>query len=232
MKYIFFFVILLSFSCKLPNTLDGKYYYSGGFVGESWLLKKDGSFTYNMYSCTGGYEGAGNYKIKDDSIHIIFAQYPGTSLQSSKIESIKTDSLSKSWELKFELSDRKDLSTLPFAVIITRDTSGNILKGTQTDLDGQAFINLPDYNATVFITIQYVGYEKINYELQNPGSYLVKGELADSFTKYIETNTRWDYRILNLSENKITWQTTYMDTIEYNQVKKYKSKTILKRSTL
>ncbi len=227
MKYIFFFVILVSVSCKVPNTLDGEYYYSTGFVGANWHFKKDGSFTYDMWSCTGGYEGVGNYKIKDDSIHITFAQFPDSSLHSSKIDSKRTDSLSESWMLKFEVSDSS--SALTSAVIIIMDTSGKTLKIAQTDWDGLAFIMLPDYNAAVFITIQYIGYGKIKYELQNPGSYFVKGTLAESFNSYFETNTRWDYRILNLSENKITWQTTYIDTTEYNQVKKHKSKTTLRR---
>ncbi len=227
MKYIFFFVILLSVSCKLPNTLEGEYSYSAGFVGENWYFNKDGSFTYDMWSCTGGYRGAGNYKIKDDSIHFTFAQLPGSSLHSSIIEAKRTDSISESWNIKVE--DRDNSDVLPFAVIIITDTSGKRLKAIQTDLDGQALINLPNYNAAVFITINYIGYGKINYELPNPGSYLVKGTLAESFNRYIEPNTHWDYRILNSSENKITWQTTYTDTINYNRVKKHKSKTTLSR---
>jgi hypothetical protein len=223
---IILFLLAFLFSQK-PSYLQGDYYETEhGMIGASWHFEKDGTFTYSEANCEGGTVGNGIYKLESDSVHFIF-QAAATSNIASKLEAIKQQEAVQGWRLDFRLKERETDEPVMFAVIVAKDSAGNILQGVTSDFDGKAVLKIPNHHGSIFIAVQYVGFATAELKLKSPGSYLIKGTMSQAFgPSGVPAGTRYDYRLLSIGKKGMKWQTSYTDpdttvVIEVKRIKKH-----------
>lgn len=223
MKFILLFLTLAIVGT--PRYLEGDYFETHhGMVGASWHFEKDGTFTYSEGNCEGGREGNGTYELSGDSLHILF-HTPARLRSTSFIRTIKQENKADGWELNLQVQDDVTAEDVIFAIILIRDSAGNLLKQTASDIDGRALVKMPDYKGAILISIQNPGYEKAEVKLSKAGSYALKAILVSGFGPAgVPAGTRYDYRLLSAGKKSMQWQTTCTepDTTVIIELKKYK----------
>lgn len=214
MRY-FLFLLVFSVSCRLPQTLEGHYYESyHGFGGANYYFHKDGTFEYDYSSCTGGSEGYGKYVVDKDSIHFYFLPFHASDSSKPQMNILRSGApTTEKIELEFSVRDDSTLEGIPFVVIVLKDSIGNTLKGTQTDLDGKCNISYSGYSGSIKIEIKMIGYEQMARPLNGNTNYVFDIRLHEKkFNGYIEGGTHFDF-YARKSGKKIVYKIKVRDTV-------------------
>jgi hypothetical protein len=177
MKYFFFLIVLISFSCHLPKKLEGNYFENiNGFCGRTWHFNKDGTFSLNG-SCEGDkYIGKGTYEVSNDSIHFFFGDFYSSRDSAHSFVEVMNEkkSLNDSTEIKFEVMDDSTREPVLFPIIVITDSMGKNLAGIQGGTDGRSTLHIGGYKGALKISVSCSGYRSAHYTLTKSGDCTLK----------------------------------------------------------
>ena len=199
--------------------LEGSFYEKHNEFGSAdWNFEKNGTFDYYQPNSKGGRFGMGKYIIEADSVHFLFEKYPREEEKKQYLSISKQDSSVLEWEFNFVVADVSSGEAIQSAGILLKDTLGNLIGSTETNLEGIAALKITSYNGKLILKIINEGYHTMDYTLSEPGSYLAKAYLQSSIhdQNYIDSGTRMDYKVLKMEKNAMTWQTSYKDSISHD----------------
>ncbi|MDQ3108968.1 MAG: hypothetical protein M3R17_03645 [Bacteroidota bacterium] len=210
-----FLIALFCFSVLInpPDYFEGDYFAAQqGMIGGNWHFAKDGTFSYSEQNCEGGRTGEGKYELRNDSVYFTFLPYPGVERKSTFDINVVGQGINYAdnrWAFDFHVTDAATFEGLPFGIIALKDSSGNMLKGTQADLDGNLKAEINGYRGKVFVHAQYPGFMKVDEVLNVAGIYKIEALMIPSSVPAHIENETWNYKLLKNESEEIIFQQSY-----------------------
>jgi hypothetical protein len=219
MKQLLIILTLLSANAFGQKTFTGTYFTSKkdiGFESDIFQFKKNGTFRYVFFTCTGTGLGKGKYEItKDDSLKLQFIDCEACS-QTKEIE-IKEDS-SENIEIDLKIKIWEDDSEMVGVNVYFP----SIVVGTTSDETGNAKLLLPRFTETKILRIDFIGYNSVDIEVHKEYSK-IKGVIRlSSHWIYNHEDTK-TFKIISWTNSKLKLRRYPKLNITYDSVNESKA---------
>jgi len=222
MRKILFFLFILSIQNISfgQKTISGNFHNSKkdiGFESDIFQLKKDGTFRYVFFTCTGTGFGKGNYEItKNDSLKLYFKDcedFENNGLL--KISTKNNDSL----QINLKIVSTEDGDILPGANCVFLNTK----KGFSSDIDGNASITIPKLKEDIILEISFLGLENKKILISKETSEITGTVKLSSNVWTFSREESKSFKILNISSSKIRLQRYPNRSISYDRISSKKA---------
>lgn len=206
MRILFIILFFPSLQLEAQNIVNGKYCTPSDMVGHCITFHSKAAFTYEFWGCLGSSKsGQGIYKIKDDSLFLMFSSKDTSINQylTSNITTTDNDSI----VFNFSIYDKADNSKMDWAGIKMRDKEDSLLYSTRTDTSGNATIKLKKSNSMLTLSIQYLGYKSTpHYIIPDSNKNISAFIVQDKYHHEFENGTMKSYKILEIKKNRLMLQ--------------------------
>ena len=188
---------------KVFLKIKGTYCHRGQSYTNCITFINDSLFDYSLsnYVDDGYHEqGKGIYKRDCDKLILSFcyADSLKTSSYRSSITKCKTrDSLS----VKFLIQDSYSNEQISFAEIAITD-SANFSKKLKTDFDGNSQTDIPKSINSLFVSINYIGFEKYSFKLSSNKCQSINIKLSNLW-RIVPEGTKMTYEITNITSSEL-----------------------------
>jgi|GEM_PF-6884274 len=226
MRYILLFIlVIISRAVLSQKTFSGTYFTTKkdiSFESDIFHFKKDGSFSYVFFTCTGTGLGKGKYQATDGYLHLKFENCEKCN-EFNQIEYFNEES--DSLEIDIKIISWEDKTPIIGASALIP----NERIGATANLDGEVKFKTIKSNKTRTFKIEFVGFYPFKLEIP-PTNSSIKGT--------IHLSNIWIYDSSEVNKFKLEkWKNSnlvlerYPDiNISYDKIKFSKAKKIIKNS--
>jgi hypothetical protein len=228
-------IVLLSFSCRLPQTLHGDYIesYGKGWGGAAWHFNNDGTFSVRQQFDIGAFYGKGTYHVWKDSISFVFADDTLYTDSPPPGYWVSNDSINERNEIEINVTDDSTKDTLFGATVAAFDSNSVLISVATVNLDGNCIIALKEYTGVFALKAVCPGYENAVVLFPKPLCSGFHMCLKPSIGHRIEPKTEWKFSTRK-SRRKIIFTSRNSDTLVVGtklKIKTWHHKSVLRPIT-
>jgi|JI10StandDraft_1071094.scaffolds.fasta_scaffold274949_1 hypothetical protein len=206
------FTVLL-FSLSLVSfgqqKLNGTYCTPSGFVGYCFTFKLDSLFEYFSWTCLGGENGKGIFKLNNDKLIFNFIDEDPVKnyFKTNQTNCNEVDSIT----LNFVVFDLTTDETITFPEILLTGSENETLK-TSGNVDGIAKIKVKKSTVKSEIKVSYTGFKSFSFSIYTESCQDIKVYLIPH-NNQVKAGTKWEYSIIKFDKSSLTLREDELDIL-------------------
>lgn len=218
---IFCFTSVLTFAQKMNNGVYRNIKKDRSFESDIFEFKENNKFNYVLITCTGTGIGIGTYELRNDSIHLQFADMPNKSEKQIEVNFKKSESDSLKIDLKVLAFE--DDSKLPMANCYFKDEKTS----WETNLNGNVKASVLKKDTSRLLVISFFGFEDVEIQIPENATSLFGIVRLGNFGFYNSTEKQ-SFKIISNHYRHFTLARYEGKNISYEKVSRNKMQKVVK----